>query len=161
MVAEAIACYQRAIEFSPKSAELRNSLAWLLATSTDAKLLDPKKAVELAKKALELAPEAGMYWNTLGAAQYRAGNWKEATLALEKSMELRKSGDSFDWFFLAMARCQLGEKEKGREWYDKAVQWMDKNAPQNEELSRLRKEAEELLKKDSGIRKEIPLTSDS
>ena len=34
-----------------------------------------------------------------------------------------------DWFFLAMARWQLGEKDKAREWYDRAVQWMDKNQP--------------------------------
>ena len=60
-------------------------------------------------------------------------------------MELRKGGDSFDWFFLAMAHWQLGEKDKAREWYDRAVQWMDKNQPKNEELRRFRAEAAELL----------------
>lgn len=44
-----------------------------------------------------------------------------------------------------MAHWQLGEKDKAREWYDKAVQWMDKNKPQDEELKRFRSEAEELL----------------
>ena len=44
-----------------------------------------------------------------------------------------------------MARWQLGEKEQARKWYDKAVQWMDKNKPKDEELRRFRKEAEELL----------------
>ena len=70
-----------------------------------------------------------------------AGDWKAAIAALEKSMELRKGGDSNDWFFLAMAHWQLGEKDKAREWYDRAVQWMDKNQPKNEELRRFRAEA--------------------
>ena len=44
-----------------------------------------------------------------------------------------------------MANWQLGEKDKARQWYDKAAQWMEKNEPKNEELRRFRKEAEELL----------------
>jgi len=76
---------------------------------------------------------------------YRAGNWKDAIAALEKSMELRKSGDSNDWFFLAMAHWQLGDQDKVHKWYDRSVQWMDKNQPTNEELRRIRMEAAELL----------------
>jgi hypothetical protein len=60
-------------------------------------------------------------------------------------MELRKGGDSHDWFFLAMTHWQLGAKDKARAWYDRAVQWMDKNQPDNEELRRFRAEAAELL----------------
>jgi Flp pilus assembly protein TadD len=113
-------------------------MAWLLATCADLKLRDPKRAVELAKKAVEIARKEWAGWNTLGAAHYGAGNWKESVTALEKSMELRKGGDSFDWFFLAMAQWQLGEKDQARQWYDRAVQWMNKNQPQNEELVRFR-----------------------
>jgi hypothetical protein len=40
---------------------------------------------------------------------------------------------------------RLGEKDKAREWYDRAVQWMDKNQPKNDELRRFRAEAAELL----------------
>jgi len=58
-------------------------------------------------------------------------------------MELRKGGDSLDWFFLAMTRWQLGDKQEARKWYDKAVQWMEKNQPKDEELIRFRAEAEE------------------
>jgi hypothetical protein len=60
-------------------------------------------------------------------------------------MELRKGGDANDWLFLAMAHWQLGEKDKAREWYDKAVQWMNKNQPKDEELRRFRVEAAEVL----------------
>jgi tetratricopeptide (TPR) repeat protein len=99
----------------------------------------------LAKRAVELTPTEGNYWNTLGAAHYRAGDWKAAAQTLKKSMELRKGGGCVDWFFLAMAHWQLGEKEQARQWYDKAVQWMDKNDPKNDELRRFRSEAAELL----------------
>ena len=101
--------------------------------------------MELAEKAVAVDPRAGEIWNTLGVAQYRAGNWQGAVVALNKSMELRHSGDSSDWFFLAMGHWQLNDKEDARTWYDKAVAWMDQNEPKNEELLRFRREAEELL----------------
>jgi serine/threonine protein kinase/TPR repeat protein len=142
---EAIAVYSKVIELEPGSIAARNNLAWLLATGPDSKIRDPKRAVELAKKAVELAPEEGTYWNTLGVSHYRAGDWKAAIAALEKSMELRKGGDSSDWFFLAMARWQLGDKKEARNWYDQAVEGMGKNLPKDEELRRFRMEAEQLL----------------
>jgi uncharacterized protein HemY len=121
-------------------------LAWYLANTPDPKKRDGRQAVAFAQLAVKAAPTDGNYWKTLGTAYYRAENWKEAITALERSMELRKGGDGFEWFFLAMAHWQLGDKEKARKWFDQAVQWMDKNQPKNEELGRLRKEAEGLLK---------------
>ena len=73
-------------------------------------------------------------------------------------MEFRKGGDSFDWFFLAMAHWQLGGKDKARKWYEKGIKWMEKNQKQleqnkqwDEELRRFRAEAEELL----GVKKKM------
>jgi hypothetical protein len=60
-------------------------------------------------------------------------------------MELRNGGDAIDWFFLAMAHWQLGDKPQARTWYNKAVPWMEKNQPENEELLRFRAEATTLL----------------
>ena len=60
-------------------------------------------------------------------------------------MELRKGGDGTDWFFLAMAHWHLGDKDQAREWYDRAVQWMEKNKRQDEDLRQFRAEAAELL----------------
>jgi tetratricopeptide (TPR) repeat protein/serine/threonine protein kinase len=142
---EAIACYRKAIALDPKLAGPRNNLAWQLATSPDVKARDPARAVELAKEAVGLTPQNGSYWNTLGVAQYRAGDWKAAVEALDKSRQLRNGGDAMDWFFLAMAHWQLGAKEEARTWYDRARPWVKKNAPPNDELRRFRAEAEELL----------------
>jgi hypothetical protein len=60
-------------------------------------------------------------------------------------MELNKGGDGNDWFFLAMAHWRLGDKPQARSWYGKAVSWMEKNQPRNEELMRFRAEAAALL----------------
>ena len=61
-------------------------------------------------------------------------------------MELAHGADlSCNAFFLAMAHWQLGEKEKARDWYDKAATWMDGNIHYHEELVRFRAEAAELL----------------
>jgi tetratricopeptide (TPR) repeat protein len=142
---KAIDAYTHAIRLQPTSATANNNTAWLLATCPEAKFRDPGRAVALAKKAIEVNPKEGTFWNTLGAAHYRAGAWKAALAALGQSMALRKGGDSFDWFFLAMAHWQLGEKEKARTWFERAVQWMDKHQPMDEELRRFRGEATELL----------------
>src|SRR5262249_7178370 len=125
-----------------------NHLAWALATHAEPARRDPGRAGSLATEAVELKPQAGRFQRTLGVAFYRAGRSKDAIAALEKSMELSKGGNSFDWFFLAMAHWQLGGKDKAREWYDKAVAWMAKNQPNNEELRRFRVEAAELLELD-------------
>src|SRR5262249_45259167 len=110
----------------------------------DPKYRDPPRAVELAMKAVQLGPN-GNHWSTLGVTHYRAGDWKAAITALQKAIPLRQGGDSFDFFFLAMAHWQLGEKKDAREWYDKAVQWMDKHKPKDAELIRFRAEASDLL----------------
>src|SRR5262249_42285362 len=144
--------YRKAVELRPEYpnartnlAGLLNEVAWALATHAEPARRDPGRAVSLAREAVERGPREGTYHNTPGAAQYRAGNWKGAIAALEKSMELSKGGDSFDWFFLAMAHWKLGDKDKARDWHDRAVRWMDRNQPKNEELLRFRAEAAELL----------------
>jgi hypothetical protein len=50
------------------------------------------------------------------------------------------------WFFLAMTHWRLDDKDAARQWYDKAVGWMDTSAPQNGTLLGLRDEAQALLK---------------
>ena len=54
-------------------------------------------------------------------------------------------GNSFDWFYLAMAHYRLGQYDEVHPCYDKAVAWRLKHAANNKELLRLQSEAEELL----------------
>jgi len=123
-----------------------------LATCSEPKLRDPDKAVELAKKAVQLAPKDGNYWSTLGVAHYRAGDWKAAVVALDKAMELRQGGDAYDGLFMAMAHRRLGNREVARKWFDWAIKSIEKDGStrakdpvQAEELRRIRNEAEDVL----------------
>src|SRR5262249_23307042 len=119
----------------------QNDVAWSLVTRTDPSLRDPRWAVELARKAVELNPQRGEYFNTLGVAQYRAGDWRATVDDLTKAEALAPEKYlGFNAFFLAMAHWQLGEQDKAREWYNRAAQWVDKHQPANEELRRFRAE---------------------
>jgi Flp pilus assembly protein TadD len=142
-LAETEAAFRNAIR--PDYALANNDLAWLLATCADPKFRNSQEAVALAERAVQLTPKDGNYWNTLGAARYRAGDYRGAITALEKAMALRQRGNSFDWFFLAMAHWRLGDPDEARQWYDKAVSWMEEHQPKDQELARFRAEAEELL----------------
>jgi hypothetical protein len=96
----------------------------------------------------------GHYWKTLGWASYRTGRWEVAIQALEIANRLCAGGGSYEWFALAMAHWQRGDKELARQWYAKACRWMEDHKDPNakepgffweEELRRFRTEAAELL----------------
>jgi tetratricopeptide (TPR) repeat protein len=130
----------------PAAARQLNSFAWNVVGSSNATPVVAKTCVPLAKRAVELAPAAGHIWNTLGVAHYRAGNWKEAVAALDNSMELSAGGEALNWFFLAMAHWQLGNKERARKWYTPAILWMHQRQSTDAELRQFRAEAAALLK---------------
>ncbi len=123
-----------------------NKAAWTLAIDPDAQKRDLSRALKLAEQALELAPKNGEYWNSLGVAQYRDGQCQSAIDALQQSIQLRSGGDPTDWFFLAMAYWQLGQKDEARQWYDRGVRWMKEHDSKNQELQRFEDEASKLLK---------------
>jgi Flp pilus assembly protein TadD len=123
-----------------------NSLAWMLAMASDVKVRDPKRALELAKKLVQATPKEAGRWNTLGVASYRAGDYKNAIVALEKAEELAPGRClGHNALVLAMAHWQLGQREQARTWYDRAVGWMEKNPSSDPDLLQLRTEAARLL----------------
>ncbi len=142
---EAAEVWRQHLAVVPREAGAMNNLAWLLANSPDPEVRDAAEAVRLARRAVELVPRQGSFWNTLGVALYRAGDWEGAREALEKSLSLHGSANGFDCFFLAMAEWQLGSRREARRHYDQAVAWMHKHTPENEELRRFRAEAATLL----------------
>jgi tetratricopeptide (TPR) repeat protein len=135
----------RRSEYRFLMAEALNNLAWLEATCPELSVRNPTDAVLHARRAVRLQEKEGIYWNTLGAAYYRDGEWRSAKDALVRSLELRDGGDSSDWFLLAMVGLKLGDKEEAREWYDRAVAWFHRSRPNDPELYRFQVEAAELL----------------
>jgi tetratricopeptide (TPR) repeat protein len=149
----AIDAYEESIRIQPESASALNNLAWLLAVCPELQLRDAKRAVELANKAVKLAPRNASFWNTLGTTQFRAALWQDAISALKRSEEIDPRSFAFghNSFFLAMSHCQLGQNDEARDWYDQAVKWIEENRASLEkdgrahELRRFRVEADEFL----------------
>ena len=59
--------------------------------------------------------------------------------------QFRSAIDANAAFFLAEVHWRLDHKELARRWYDKAVEWMDKNKSEDEKLRGYRDEAAKLL----------------
>jgi tetratricopeptide (TPR) repeat protein len=137
--------YRQIVELDPKSASANNTLAWFLVACPDLKMRDGHEAVRLAKVAVAAQPQDGMIWNTLGVAYYRDGDHKAAVEVLNQALQLRSGGDSYDWFFLAMAHWKLGNRDDARHWMAKGVEWLQLHATENEELRRFEAEAQALL----------------
>jgi WD40 repeat protein/tetratricopeptide (TPR) repeat protein len=127
-----------------------NNLAWRLATGPVPER-SPAQAVRLALLAIALAPDESVYINTLGAALFRAGQYREAVRTLEKSLEHGQGqSDAFDLFFLAMSRHKLGQAAEARADLDRALRWRREhpNPPQrgwSADLDKFEAEAEELF----------------
>ena len=122
-----------------------NEYAWNLANATGSSR-NPERALTLARRSVELAPNQALNLNTLGVAQYRAGRHAEAIATLDRSLAAGHGAyDGYDLFFQAMAHWQLGDKTQSLACFDKAVEWMEKNPQADEELVRFRAEAAALL----------------
>jgi eukaryotic-like serine/threonine-protein kinase len=137
----AMADYKQSLALATPDAGTENLLAWRLALQSGVTADQAAQAIVWAKKAVELAPKVGTYWNTLGLAYYRAGKWDEAIQALRQSQKLSARLDAYDGFVLAMAHWQRGERDQARNAYDAAARWMEQQAPEDEELRGLRDEA--------------------
>src|SRR4029079_18939446 len=90
-----------------------SKIGWILATRPEANLRDPKQAVALARRAVEIGPNSDMAWQYLGWIHYRTGDWKASIEALEKSRKLQKgaTGDSAQWIVLALAHARLAAQK--------------------------------------------------
>ena len=135
---------QLALIIEPNSAEAHNDLAWALVRGPDEPWFDPKQGLEEARKAVELDPQNGNSWNTLGVAAFRARDWQTAHDALERSIKL-SGGTAHDWFFLAMTRWIRGDRSEARRSFDQALAVIKPEQKDDPELRRFHDEAAALL----------------
>lgn len=85
---DAIAEYEHAVRNSMEDPLPRNSLAWLLATSSDASIRDGNRAVELANEAVRLSRgKDPTYLRTLAAAYAESGRFVEAKHNAERAFQ--------------------------------------------------------------------------
>jgi serine/threonine protein kinase/WD40 repeat protein len=133
-----------------KNAQALNDQAWRLVTGPVGQR-DPARALALIQAAVKREPGNPLLLNTLGVAQYRNQQYKEAAAALEKSLAAGQGrADAYDLFFLAMCHHRLGDAAKARACYDRALKWWHGqkglSAERAEELKAFQAEAEALLR---------------
>jgi tetratricopeptide (TPR) repeat protein len=103
-LAKAKWAYENVIRLNPDDALSLNNLAWILITAEDAALLDYKKALTLAKRAVSIG-RSSTFLDTLAEAYYVNGFYEKA---LEVSKEaLSRASENRDYF--------LDQVEKFRE----------------------------------------------
>lgn len=142
---EAIDAYRHAWEHRPDDPVTNNDLAWGLALFPGRSRAEVTDSVRFARRAVASHPKVGAFWNTLGLARYRAGDWEGSAEATLRSMELRAGGDGFDWFLLALTYQRMGDEDGARQWFDLADRWMREQAAEDADLKALRSEAERAL----------------
>jgi tetratricopeptide (TPR) repeat protein len=148
--------YEQALEITPRSAgspprtEWMGNLAWVLSEQGEL-----TEARQLQEQVLETR------WQTVGPCSVntldsmedliltlaRQADSTEPPKFSEPSKASLRRGENIspNIFALATAHWKLGDKEEARRWYDKAVDWMDKHKPNDEELVRFRDEAAKLI----------------
>jgi tetratricopeptide (TPR) repeat protein len=140
---KALEAYRSACRQDPDG-KAHDGLALLLCDCQATELRDPMEAVAVAQQAVVCAPEQRAFWNTLGLAHYRGGEYSLAQSALRKSMEFSGGGDPNDWLILAMLAWKKGERNDARRWYNQSARWLQSH-PLTDELYHLRKDASEMM----------------
>jgi tetratricopeptide (TPR) repeat protein len=131
---DAIVEYRTASRLQPKNADAHYHVAWAVIKKPDCSAPDRSEALEHARLAVALGPKDGTFRTALALAEYRAGNWAESIAAAQRAIALTKGVDASNWFFLALALQQKGDRDEARKWFDKAVAWTNDKDPKNMEL---------------------------
>lgn len=111
--ADAIRLLREGLESGVTAVELRNALAWLLATVPDATLRDPQEALKLAREVNEAAQKQDPeYLDTLAAALAANGQFDAAAAAEQQAIQ--QAGDGADAETLEAYRQRLNRYRQHR-----------------------------------------------
>jgi WD40 repeat protein/serine/threonine protein kinase len=131
----------------PEEPEYFHWRSRIAVSHTDDTEADYQLATRQAEAACRSDPANRIYRTTLGMAQYRLGKFqKDRYVDALATLTKCDQTDPTTLMFLAMVHSQLGEKDKAREWFDKAVKMMEQSKKDDAELERSRAEAAELLR---------------
>jgi len=102
-----------ALEKNPDDANAINQKAWMLAVCPDTRYRDGKKALELARKAINIKTTPN-YMDTLAAAYAENGQYKEAATVQRKVIALLTQGERLNRLEIYLER--LKKYEAGEPW---------------------------------------------
>jgi WD40 repeat protein len=121
-----------------------NEIAWPMVSLAGANAARLRTALRFAELGSRLAPGDGNLLNTLGVAQYRAGQYDKAVETLTRADQLNK-GTIEDVAFLVMAHQRLGHKDKAQANYRRLQELVKKVGSLRKESRAWMHEVEELL----------------
>jgi tetratricopeptide (TPR) repeat protein len=113
-----LSAYEHALELEPDSVEALNFLAYTLAEE-DTELT---RALEYARRAVELAPQSGLVRDTLGWVYFKLGRYEDAVREIGASLGLGEE-DPVVLEHLGDALSALGRDEEAREAWRRALAW--------------------------------------
>jgi serine/threonine protein kinase len=126
---------QGIVDAYPADPYALNELAWFLVTCPVEAVRDPERAVRFARKAVAQR-EHGDFVGTLGAAQYRTGDFRAAAANLDVATRTLDRPALQEVFFRAMARWRLGEPEAARRHYEEGIRGEQRMPPDDIEQRR-------------------------
>ncbi len=106
---QAVGLWEKMLVDFPEDHAVLNNYAWLLATTMEADIRDPARALDLARNAMVLAPEDHHVWSTLAEAYFAGGEFEPAKRAALKAYELYRArfpqGDRLNVYVQQVERC--------------------------------------------------------
>jgi Flp pilus assembly protein TadD len=108
-VSKAEEVYERALAVNPRFAPAANNLAYLLSARGG----DKEKALQLAQKAKEVAPDDPHISDTLGRILYNRGVYQRALTLLKESAAKLPESPEVQYHF-GMASLKAGDKETAK-----------------------------------------------
>ena len=175
LAAESAGIFEALIREFPGNKENRKTLAYVHRLRAEQLIPTGRQteAEESCRRSIELNPKDFWTHMLFGHLLCEADRYAEAETCFRKAVEIdsrefhsRKmllqvltrqnklptaieafgqGRNAFDWFFLALAHGQVGHRDEAGKYRDRAIAWMEKNMPQNEQLLRFRAESERLL----------------
>lgn len=126
-----------------------NNLAWGLALSPNSTEEHRRRALRLARRAVEQIPDSGTLLNTLGLVLYRNGLYGEAHEILLRSLKMNANpqgqGEASDALLLAMSAYRLGKVEEANRGLERVLQRKDVFVHSESELDGFLTEARALM----------------
>ncbi len=112
-VAQAVPHLQQAAKLDAKHTGIRQTLAWVLATSNDRSQRNPAEALRWAKEAVALAAEDDPApLDTLAVAHAAAGEFSQALELEERALKLARSGSRRDIVPLLQSRIESFQNKR-------------------------------------------------
>ncbi len=135
--------FQLLVDSPPPPPEYLDQFATFLVECVDPNLCDFRLAEQLSRRTIEIANKNPEMHTTLAAALFRQQRTDEVGTLLKNAITQRPSARAYFW--LALNEAARGEMTTAREQLKLGQAWMQEHRPANQELLRLRQEAEQAV----------------